>query len=584
MKTFSFLGSVAVASALSACGLAINNPDVPPITEDAGGDTSITPGGSDAGADTTFTADSGLDAASNGGGDAHVDATIADAAGDAPSIDGGADGGHDATLQDAAVDSGPDAIADAAGDVGDAVVCPSVCTSGQSVCGDGGVLTCEVPDGGSCRTWVETTTCGVHQTCGNPADGGAATCSCIATACAGNGTACQPGAGNVLLTCTTDVNGCAFVADAGACSTSGYVCSGSAPNAACSATCTSTCALGQQECVGSDIAVCGDAGNGCLAYGFPGACSDSYMSCTGSVGTANCTCNADPFCSSSASSCYQNGIITCHQDTSGCWYHSTSACGAQVCYVDAGTVGCCTTVGCTPGAQTCDGSGVLQTCVEMNGCTSWVPATPGCASNQKCTPGSVSGTASCLTGCLIGGSYEAPDASEGATGTPACQMCNPSVDGGAWIARQNGTSCGANEVCSSGACVGCVADAGCTPTTALCDLGTTSCTTGASTCVDLGPKIVSGTTCDPNTGLFWQTPWSWTKYNQADAKTYCTGLGMTLPTAGQYGAIYGTPIAAGMYDAGIFWTSTGSEAASFYSGNYDVSGPVTAPYLARCVE
>ena len=58
----------------------------------------------------------------------------------------------------------------------------------------------------------------------------------------------------------------------------------------------------------------------------------------------------------------------------------------------------------------------------------------------------------------------------------------------------NGTPCGTNRVCSAGACVACAANVAC-PLANPCHVGTTSCATGASVCVDTGTNQRAGTLC-----------------------------------------------------------------------------------------
>ena len=70
------------------------------------------------------------------------------------------------------------------------------------------------------------------------------------------------------------------------------------------------------------------------------------------------------------------------------------------------------------------------------------------------------------------------------------------VDTGMGDSAANGRGCGANEVCDDGACVPCVAGLACTPTNS-CHLGSTTCSTGKSTCLDRGVPDLSanGTPC-----------------------------------------------------------------------------------------
>jgi hypothetical protein len=61
----------------------------------------------------------------------------------------------------------------------------------------------------------------------------------------------------------------------------------------------------------------------------------------------------------------------------------------------------------------------------------------------------------------------------------------------------DGSSCGTDQVCSAGVCVGCTAGLACTPANP-CSVGVTSCATGASTCVESttpATPVANGTTC-----------------------------------------------------------------------------------------
>ena len=58
----------------------------------------------------------------------------------------------------------------------------------------------------------------------------------------------------------------------------------------------------------------------------------------------------------------------------------------------------------------------------------------------------------------------------------------------------DGTSCGVNQVCLSGACVGCVAGTTCSPTNS-CHVGTISCASGAPACIDTTASLADGAPC-----------------------------------------------------------------------------------------
>jgi hypothetical protein len=61
-------------------------------------------------------------------------------------------------------------------------------------------------------------------------------------------------------------------------------------------------------------------------------------------------------------------------------------------------------------------------------------------------------------------------------------------------AAKNGTSCGTNMVCNSGACASCTANTVCTPSNA-CHVGKTTCDTGVSVCTDTNQPQQNNTQC-----------------------------------------------------------------------------------------
>jgi hypothetical protein len=126
------------------------------------------------------------------------------------------------------------------------------------------------------------------------------------------------------------------------------------PNAACSLTCSDSCSSGQTSCVSGGLATCTLGSNGCYAYGTPAACG-THESCTGSPGSASCTCNVDPNCPTVGAHCASSSSYdTCQADpTTGCIYASstTSCSSTQVCV--GGTCACNSTScpGCCNGTQ-----------------------------------------------------------------------------------------------------------------------------------------------------------------------------------------------------------------------------------------
>jgi len=259
MRLSALLGVVA----LVGCGTILGIEDHQLAPDGGSPDATAEGGGTDSGADVTVAAEGGSDAAT----------------------ETGADGGQDATLADAGASPDGTSQADASGDGG---ACTNGCTQGAVQCATGGgaVQTCTMQPSG-CAQWTTSTSCGPNQAC--TGTGSASACACVPSICTGAGAACQDG--QTLATCTVDGNGCPYVHSTAPCPSS-ESCSGTPPSAACSLTCSSSCSQGQTACVSGGLATCTQGGNGCWAYGTPAACPKPNQSCTGSAGSAACTCNA----------------------------------------------------------------------------------------------------------------------------------------------------------------------------------------------------------------------------------------------------------------------------------------------------
>jgi hypothetical protein len=302
---------------------------------------------------------------SSEGGDVAVDAEAGDRT--------PADTGSDVDAAEAAADAGPDGPG-----------CTNTCILGSSQCVSGIAQDCQLQ--GSCTQWVTTTTCGPHQTCTAAADAGAA-CRCNSSICSQTGSVCQDG--QTLATCATDSDGCLYVASTTTC-TSPQTCSGMAPSAACSLTCSNSCTQGQTSCVSGSLATCTLGSNGCFAYGTAVACG-VHQSCTGSAGSTQCICNTDPVCSAVGNVCSNSSTsVNCAQDGDGCFYQASStSCTNGAC----GGGQCCTNA-CSNGATQCpsNSSTQLQTCgTGGNGCTTWT--TSSCSGSYVCER---YGTPSCV--------------------------------------------------------------------------------------------------------------------------------------------------------------------------------------------
>ncbi|MBX3223373.1 MAG: hypothetical protein KF795_22870 [Labilithrix sp.] len=86
-----------------------------------------------------------------------------------------------------------------------------------------------------------------------------------------------------------------------------------------------------------------------------------------------------------------------------------------------------------------------QSCKPASSTLTWTNASDGtsCGAEQVCQTGA------CGTGCFIGGSHYAPHA---ANPTNACQTCAPSVSTTEWTDSVDGTTCDAAKVCASASC------------------------------------------------------------------------------------------------------------------------------------
>ena len=343
------------------------------------------------------------------GADSGPDASGADAT--SGSADSAPDsGGADATIDDAASDARMDSGTDSEGSVesapetgvpaeagSDAATCTNACAAGAMQCASNGgsVQKCIVQTNG-CTQWTTSSMCGTHQTCSGT--GAASTCNCVSSVCTQVGTTCQDA--QTVATCQVDSDTCPYVSSTNMC-TSPQSCSGMAPTAACSLTCTDSCTQGQQSCVGGLIAACTLGTNGCWAYGTPSSCVDVRQTCTGAAGSAQCTCVADPVCTSIAATCSgPSTAVTCTQDAYGCFYQaSQSACVGQTPTCFNGGCAQCTPndLACTGNTpEKCSSTGTWQVGTACTGTTPLCSA-GSCISPPSCGPGGA-GMTNCGTG------------------------------------------------------------------------------------------------------------------------------------------------------------------------------------------
>jgi len=136
------------------------------------------------------------------------------------------------------------------------------------------------------------------------------------------------------------------------------------------------CSPGATQCSGSDLKSCGSNGQ----WGAASSCG-SHSACTGSSGTAKCTCTADPVCKSLGNICSgTTALANCAMDANGCFYQASlmtcadGACSGNACCINACTAGATQSSGC--GTQSCQ--------MGANGCRAWSMPTGSCGSSLVC--------------------------------------------------------------------------------------------------------------------------------------------------------------------------------------------------------
>jgi hypothetical protein len=242
------------------------------------------------------------------------------------------------------------------------------------------------------------------------------------------------------------------------------------------------------------------------------SCANNTTTCVdGAPADAGVACSVDHVCDG-VGSCVQCG------SASSCSSNPGAPC-------KLGMVSC-TTGGCADGLNAAVGTscGGGQVCDAMGVC---VPCSAGTACSTNPTP-CKQGVTACGTGtstCLDGPNDAAPGASCGnnlvCDGSGGCVACtaglscttnpNPCKQGGTACGTGTsvcldgttnldaGAACGTSQVCNgNGACVGCVADAGCAMNPGNpCKLGAIVCGSGAPVCADKS-NVPNGTTCSTN--------------------------------------------------------------------------------------
>lgn len=249
------------------------------------------------------------------------------------------------------------------------------------------------------------------------------------------------------------------------------------------------CQVGQVSCA-TGSPVCAPIGNALdgLSCGVNQVCSGGTC-VTVCVSGASCRPQGDP-CREGVVSC-ATGLAACVAGTAA--LADGASCGAnQVCHAGTCTP-CFAGQSCTPvnpcdsgltecstGAQTCRDTGLAV--ADGTGCGASLFCAAGvcgaCQPGKACTPAGFpchSGTTSCATGR---------------------EVC---VDG---ALVQDGTTCGTNRVCRTGACNDCTEGAGCVPAALPCQRGLVACGSGLPVCVaqaapaDPGLACGAGHVCD----------------------------------------------------------------------------------------
>jgi len=524
---------------------------------------------------------------------------------------GASGGGTGGTVIDG---STPDAPTDASTDR-----CVAQCTAGDTRCGvNQGVQTCVSMDG--CLTWGTEVLCGGRKVCTGSAPTAACACAPRPTGCEnGRGTFCADAA--TLVECAEDADLCIYKLTPVTCPAS-KPCTGSHPTASCSCTSPPTACMNQQGtfCESSTVvATCGLDTANCLAITNRVTCP-SGKPCTGSFGSASCSCNAPPAdCGGGAGNACRGAppgeVVTCGTNSEGCVVitGATACTAGKPCAGTPPNSACtCPTppVGCNQaGTNFCQSSTSIATCgLDGDGCLN-ITATSSCPSAKPC----VNGVCTCPTPpaiCTTAGTF-CSDAStlvtcandvngclgisstigcgtgkqcSGSAGSASCVCLPPPTD---CPTGTGGTVCRAGNVlatCGPDPTTGCVVTTGTTTCTATkpcagsypaaactCPAPPGGCTdpgmqngtycgnsTTAVTCTTTGEGCVNGSTTTCNAGQFCQQPYPMSACAAPVTLGYPTDIGATVSHGA--GLLAGIPItttnAVTLYRFGIFAKNT----------------------------
>jgi alpha-tubulin suppressor-like RCC1 family protein len=369
-----------------------------------------------------------------------------------------------------------------------------VCSAGACIaCNAGGA--CSLPATEPCRTGA--TSCNTGQpvcvengnvtngnTCGNGmvCDDGA----CVACA---TGSACTPTnpCHTGTLTCgagtPTCVDSTTAVKDGTTCGTNEVCASGTCVVCTANQDCTpsnTTCKAGKTSCAtGASVCMVSGNANDGSNCGTNQVCSGG--SCVACAASTPCTPTTAP-CHAGLLSC-ANGTPTCVDQLTN--LQNGTVCGTNLVCNGGSCLGCVAGNPCTPNGNVCEtGTTVCSSGSSVCMLTGNVAPGMGCGSNMVCNGGSCL-TCSANTPCTPPNAPCHVGAQSCSSGAPVCVDQNTPAT--------NGTTCGTNLACAGGSC-SCNQGTSCTPPGMPCKTGTTSCTSGASVCNASG-NANDGTTC-----------------------------------------------------------------------------------------
>jgi hypothetical protein len=387
-----------------------------------------------------------------------------------PSRDGGvadADGALDLPRVDAARDQVTSTCV-----VGEACTPADPCHQGETVCSATATPSCT----DTMRPKSDGDLCGVNAVCRGGACEGCENgkeCPLAGNPCRVGTTSCATG----TAVCTESDNqpdgtGCGggMVCQAGMCKacTTGEPCT---PANTCRAG-TLSCAGGAIECVDTGVNVA--SGSACgkdMVCGPVGTCTACVAGSSCAVAGNTCR-TGTTVCNTGAPVCVESGNAT-----NGMSCGPSSVCSGGAC------VACTAGLACTPTNPCHAGKTVCAPTINCMDTGEILAAGSACGTDKVCSGATC---VSCAAGksCPVTGDLCKTGLTSCATGASACAAAGNVA---------NGSSCGTGRVCMDGMCIACVAGASCTPTNP-CHTGTLACSTGAAVCTDTNMLLPDGTT------------------------------------------------------------------------------------------